>query len=305
MKFISASQFNIEQLTLAYNLTRVDYIVPMPMNAKRLADYLHLYDVDLACSWVAVDDDRRLSRSHPLTKESELIGGDMPNILGLGMLGVREDEAWITRLGVLPAGRQQGIGRAITQRLMSSAAGISCETIWLEVIEGNKPAYRLFSTSGFEKTRELVVARRPPDILQKESSSGIKHENVKSVRSLGRDEIINLLDNRPGRPNWLIETETMKNVKELAGLVVTLPGNCSGWVAYRLGQAQISSIVVGVLAGDPAQVTHSTLETLHREYPRHDAVMENISTDDETWPGFLEAGYFENFRRIEMIHKLS
>ena len=37
---LSAIQFTYDELVGAYNQTRVDYIVPMPMNAARLREYL-------------------------------------------------------------------------------------------------------------------------------------------------------------------------------------------------------------------------------------------------------------------------
>ena len=68
-KFITASQFSIEDLTEAYNQTRVDYMVPMPMNAARLAEYVDVYDVDMDKSVVAMNG---------------------TGMLGLGMLGIRD-----------------------------------------------------------------------------------------------------------------------------------------------------------------------------------------------------------------------
>jgi hypothetical protein len=47
VKLIPASQFTLDELTGIYNQTRVDYMVPMPMNAARLAEYISVYDVDL------------------------------------------------------------------------------------------------------------------------------------------------------------------------------------------------------------------------------------------------------------------
>ena len=41
LQIVPASSFSIEQLVAAYNQTRVDYLVPMPMNAARLAEYIH------------------------------------------------------------------------------------------------------------------------------------------------------------------------------------------------------------------------------------------------------------------------
>ncbi|HRO90864.1 MAG TPA: hypothetical protein PLC06_10230, partial [Promineifilum sp.] len=83
MILLSASDFAIEELTRAYNQTRTDYLIPMPMNPGRLQEYILLYDVALDRSKVAIEGD---------------------NIVGLGMLGKRKGMGWITRLGVLPDG---------------------------------------------------------------------------------------------------------------------------------------------------------------------------------------------------------
>jgi hypothetical protein len=37
IKLVKASEYSVEELTEAYNQTRVDYMVPMPMNKARLA----------------------------------------------------------------------------------------------------------------------------------------------------------------------------------------------------------------------------------------------------------------------------
>ncbi len=79
-----ASAFTVEELVNAYNQTRVDYIVPMPMNVRRLNEYIHNYDVKLEHSAVAMSGEQ---------------------ILGLSMLGVRPGHCWCTRLGVLPGRR--------------------------------------------------------------------------------------------------------------------------------------------------------------------------------------------------------
>ena len=97
LEMIEAYHFTYEQLVDAYNQTRIDYVVPMPMNVARMKEYSRVYDIDLARSVVALED----------------------NIMqGLGMLGVRDNRTWITRLGVLPVGRRKGVGRAIMEELL-------------------------------------------------------------------------------------------------------------------------------------------------------------------------------------------
>ena len=79
MILLPASDFTLDELTQAYNQTRTDYLIPMPMNPDRLNEYITLYDVDLHNSRVAV------------------IG---ETIVGLAMLGRRDDQGWVTRLAV-------------------------------------------------------------------------------------------------------------------------------------------------------------------------------------------------------------
>jgi ribosomal protein S18 acetylase RimI-like enzyme len=280
MQLVPADQFSIEQLTDAYNQTRIDYIVPMPMNVARLREYIQLYDIDLSASWLAMD------------------GGEM---LGIGMLGLREDRAWISRLGVLPSDRRRGTGRTLMNQLLDSAAERQRDIIWLEVIQGNVPAQHLFGSCGFLATRELIVARRPPDAEEQAEESVQGVPPTKLIRSLGHDDALALLAARRERANWLLETESMANVANLSALTIELSDGGTGWVTYHASLFQLTQIIVGVTAGDPSTVSQVALQTLHRRHPYQDAVIENLSADDPRWPGYQAVGYFEAFRRIEMV----
>lgn len=192
-----ASAFTFEQLTEAYNETRVDYLVPMPMNVARLMEYCRVYDVSLDHSCVAIEGDA---------------------MLGLGMLGVRQGRGWITRLGVLPAGRRKGTGSALMHGLVSAAQRESLDMIWLEVIKGNEPAHFLFRKFGFTETRELIVARRSPKAQIDEAI----FDKVKRITTLNHEDAIILLSHREEQPNWLNETESQQNVRNLSALLVEL-----------------------------------------------------------------------------------
>jgi ribosomal protein S18 acetylase RimI-like enzyme len=277
MEIIPADRFTFEELTEAYNQTRVDYLVPMPMNVARLREYVHAYDVSLSSSYVAMR-------------------GDV--ILGLGMLGLRRQRGWVTRLGVLPSGRRQGVGQTILDALIAASNQCHCPTIWLEVIKGNDPAYGLFSKAGFVETRELIVARRPPGIEAKR----LAELDVKRVTNLNHEDALILLAHRHQRPNWLNETESMHNLRNLSALLVELNNGGRGWVTFHAGLLQLTRIVVEVVAGDPAEVAATVLHLLHRRYKRQDAIAENV-LDDEVWQGYQQAGYFDAFRRIEMVRK--
>ena len=277
MEIKSADNYTLEELTDAYNQTRVDYMVPMPMNVAKLREYSNVYDVSFAHSCVAVDED------------------DDKLMLGLGMLGVREDRCWITRLGVLPFGRRLGTGTAIIKCLLSRGAKGKRDTCWLEVIKGNTPAHTLFRKFGFTETRELIIARRPPQAQMRPP-----HVQVTNVETFDHDDALELLASRQKRPNWLNETESMQNVRNLSALKVSLKNGGRGWVSYHAGVLQLTRVVVEVEEGDEAQVTAAVLYELHKRYERQDTIADNVP-DDEQWPGFKQAGYFESFRRVEMI----
>ena len=275
MDIVSANQYTFNQLTEAYNQTRVDYMVPMPMNTARLKEYARVYDVSLEHSAVA--------RSSSET------------VFGLGMLGVREERAWITRLGVLPHGRRKGTGSAIMEKLLEQASASGAKMTWLEVIKGNDPAHNLFNKYGFSPTRELIVARRPPS----STIDPAVQKRVKIVKTLDHNDALFLLSNRKTRPNWLNETESLRHVHNLSALQVECHGGGRGWVTYHAGLLQLTRIIVEVTHGDPTAVTETILFILHQRHKRQDAVTENLF-DPLSWAGFQKAGYFDSFRRVEM-----
>jgi ribosomal protein S18 acetylase RimI-like enzyme len=283
MKLIPATEFSLQELADAYNETRIDYIIPMPMTVARLRSYVEVYDVDLAGSCAAVKDDE---------------------ILGIGMLAYRPGRAWVTRLGVLPSGRRQGVGRAIMTFLLDAASRKGVPATWLEVIDGNNPAHELFSSLGFVETRMLTVARRPPRFQELMPGEVAERPHNRYVRTLDHDATINLLDGRGDEPNWINQTESVRNAREVSSLVIETEDGGLGWVTYKTSLLRLTQIAVDVTRGDPARVTAALLHTLHDFYPTQDAIAENVPSDDPKWPGFVSAGYFEAFRRIEMVKKM-
>lgn len=272
LELVPADRFTIEELVEAYNQTRVDYIVPMPMNAQRLAEYVQHYDVDLSRSAVALD------------------GGE---ILGLAMLGVRPDHAWITRLGVIPNKRKRGTGQALMEYLIAQSEALGVSYTILEVIVGNEPAHNLFHKLGFQDIRELLIVRRPP---------GLPAVDVDphAVLLTGHDQALELLQDRRSAPSWLDETDSLRNVGGLAGIRVSLPGEGQGWLVYQENPFQLGRLVLQTEVGDPCRVARTLLHVLHRRHPTNDTKSENLPVDDPHWPALQEMGYFESFRRIEM-----
>jgi ribosomal protein S18 acetylase RimI-like enzyme len=268
-----ASRYTWKELTDAYNQTRIDYIVPMPMNVERLREYVHDYDVNLDASVVAAEDDQ---------------------IIGLAMLGVRPRHTWATRLGVLPITRQRGLGQSLMEYLLHQSCCLGADHVVLEAIRGNEPAYHLFRRLGFRDTRELLILRRPPG---RPSNQGCPYV-VSQI--LGHFESLEQLRGRNDVPSWLDETPSLTNTDSLTGLRVELGNGQRGWIVYRNRIFQLSHLVLQTETGDPRQVGQALLHALHARHPAQDTNTENIPANDPHLPALRDLHYLESFRRIEM-----
>lgn len=274
---LPASAFTYEELTEAYNHTRVDYIVPMPMNAARLREYVKTYDIDMDASVVAVDG---------------------TEILGLSMLGLRAGRAWITRLGVISRKRRRGTGWTMVTHLIEQARLRQAKYIVIEVIKNNAPAHALFTKLGFNETRELLVLRRPPG---EPKMTDVNPE----IKSLGYPEAMKLLKTRQSEPSWVDESESLVNAGNLSAFYATLSDGSVGWLVYQNTVFHLGRLVLQTEVGDPHQVGRALLHHLHNTHPVQDTKTENLPVDDPHWSAFKELGYIEMFRRAEMILPLT
>jgi ribosomal protein S18 acetylase RimI-like enzyme len=272
IRLVPASHYTIDELVAAYNQSRVDYIVPMPMNAARLHEYVSNYDVDLEASAVAVADDE---------------------IVGIGMLGVRPNRTWITRLGVLPVKRRHGIGQRLMEYLIEKSRHLDVPYIILEVIKDNTPAERLFHKLGFLSVRELLIIRRPP-------GSPTATVGPYEFQMLGNQWALKLLEQRRDNASWLTDTPSLNNAGNLSAMTVELRSGGRGWIAFQETTFQLRRLVLHTEQGDPHLVSLALLHALHTSHTNTDTAVENIAADSPHWPAMQEMGYVESFRRIEM-----
>lgn len=247
-------------------------MVPMPMNAARLREYVKTYDVDMGCSVVAVDGNE---------------------VLGLAMLGVRERRAWITRLGIIRSKRRQGTGWRLVTHLLDQARQKKVDRVMIEVIKNNVPAHNLFRKAGFCETRELLVLRRPPGPVKIEPPPA-------EIKTLGYPEAVHLLENRASTPSWIDERESLINAGNLGAFYALLADGSKGWLVYQNTVFQLGRLVIQTDEGDPLNVGRALLHHLHSVHPAQDTKTENLPKDDPHWPAFQEVGYLEVFDRVEM-----
>jgi ribosomal protein S18 acetylase RimI-like enzyme len=274
---VLTSQYDYNQLVEIYNQARTDYIVPMPMNSKRMIQYVQAYDIDLDASIVAVDPDDH-------------------EVNGICMLGVRDNRTWITRLGVIPERRRRKSGEFLMRAEIEESLRLGKHSVQLEVIKGNEPAHRLFTKLGFKETRELLVIRRPPGLLDLERLPHME------VSSMPEEHITDYLAKRESGAAWTEETASLSNAGGLKGLIVALPDGELGWVIFQWSPFQLSHFV---LPPDVSQkMTACLIAAVHQQSPLQDTKIENVPTNHYSWPIFEQFGYIISFRRIEMLLQL-
>jgi len=274
---IPTGHYSFDELAEIYNRAREDYIVPMPMNARRMEEYVTAYDIDLDASFVAVD------------KEDGEING-------ICMLGIRGNRTWITRLGIIPVRRRRRAGFFLMDAEIEESRRLGKELVQLEVIKGNEPAHRLFLKLGFEVTRELLVIRRPPGPVDPALIPEM------SIEPLDQSGVFEVLANREAGAAWTEETASLRNAGKMTGLYVTLPDGETGWVVFQKTAFQLGHFV---LAPDVSEaMMHALIAAVHTTFNMQDTKIENVPLLHPTWKVFQKFGYIIAFGRIEMILNL-
>ena len=106
-----------------------------------------------------------------------LVAEDGAGLAGyvIGLSGA--DEGEILNVGVAPAQRRRGLGRALVAAMLADLAKRGAVTVYLEVRESNAPARALYSALGFEDigrrrgyyrapTEDAVILKRGVEVRE-------------------------------------------------------------------------------------------------------------------------------------------
>jgi GNAT superfamily N-acetyltransferase len=131
-----AASLGTAELAALFTAAYEGYVLPMQIGEEQLRFMVDAYDIWLDASQIAALDGRDV---------------------GLANLAVRDDEAWVGGVGVIPAARRKGIGEALMHALHDQARTLGVRRVWLEVIEQNESAYRLYEKLGYAVARTVEV----------------------------------------------------------------------------------------------------------------------------------------------------
>jgi hypothetical protein len=197
--------------------------------------------------------------------------------VGFANLAIRGDEAWVGGVGVVPAARRQGIGEVLMRALHDEARARNVTRVWLEVIEENESAFRLYEKLGYDVVRGLEVWSLP------RGSEPGKAREVPAEQAHAR-----VCELRTTREPWQRDDTTLAKFTDGKGLETD-----DGAAVFRV----TGTVQIGQIAG----AARDLLQTVRTH---GDTILLNLPAGDPAADAFRELGGEVRIRQREMVLEL-
>ena len=144
LRIISAASVTLEELAAAFTAAFSGYFYPMTLTAEQLSRRVRFEHLDILRSLLAYDD-------------------DVGELVGMAMLGVRQETGWVGGFGMTETYRGRGWARELMTALIAEARGLALGQLKLEVLTQNVAAIRLYERAGMKIARDLLIFERQED----------------------------------------------------------------------------------------------------------------------------------------------
>jgi GNAT superfamily N-acetyltransferase len=224
-----------------------DYVVPLQPDAGTFQETLSSRGFDPEASYVAVDDDE---------------------IVGFWNVAKRGPKRYLISSGTRVDHRGKGLSSSLGKAAIMAAMNAGSESFWLEVIEGNTDAERLYKKLGFVVTRKLDCYRL--DFPSSDQSS-CKEADFSTVANA-------IQQFSTWEPTWQNATETISGsqltcmLHEKGGAIVGVGGVVHQIVASdstALEELLAASAMAGSLTLINVDRVDSTLSFFLQEHGAH------------------------------------
>ena len=274
----AAATLSLPDIVALFNLAYSDYSVPMHLTQATLLRMLDLFALDLRASRIG------MARGAPAA---------------LALLGLREQRAWLAGVGVVPAMRGRGFGTAITEAAIEQARAHEAREVWLEVLESNFAARRIYDGLGFNTVRRLGVWVRPAS-----HPGAVIATPAESLRDCAAPEAFKLLaPQRRGRAPWQRDSNALASgLPYYYGVVTGELADPTAVALYSVAPEVVDVMEIVSCTRDPAQRhAGAILDGLIARYPERALRMVNYAEDDPLIPLFAAAGATVLWWQHEML----
>jgi ribosomal protein S18 acetylase RimI-like enzyme len=215
LKIISAATVTLEELAAAFVAAFSGYFYPMPLTAEQLSRRVRFEHLDISRSLLAYDADR---------------------LVGMAMLGLRRDVAWVGGFGITPEYRGRGRAQELMTALIEEARRCQARTLTLEVLRQNSAAIHLYERAGMTTARDLIIYERGADVAPTHSTAQLMEAPpVELLQHFHR------LHGQP--PAWQRELSALLVMEDVRGLYLGERELPSAYALFREGPNEKTYIV--------------------------------------------------------------
>jgi len=271
MHYVTLSSTDTQTIASAFNAVYEDYVMPVNLSAAQVEHHISSYDIDLGASPLWRDDDGA--------------------VIGMAMLGVRDDRGWVGGFGIAKPYRGRGLSHQLIQDVIERGKGINLREIVLEVITSNTAAIRTYERASFAHHRNLLIlVRRPADIALDIDTTAVTTADPNL-----------LLANRPQtnqQPAWQHEPSSLLGDETLTGLTLGPAGAPHAMAVYLRPDA--TSIRIADIAAIDHDAAQTLLAALIQREPDKSIALVNEPEASNALPALLNLGWQEVMRQHEM-----
>lgn len=258
-KLVPADTLEHEALVALMNESYSDYDVPMHVDATTFRFMVRSFDLDLAESRVALSGD---------------------TAVGIALLGLRRERAWIGGMGVTPTARRQGTGRALMQAVLERASARGAREAWLEVLTTNARAIALYESMGFRHVRRLDVLRieAPPATATGVTTEPIALEDAFAFARLHRRAEEPWQREEASVRRWIEQEMPLESTAAIAS------GRRIGVALHRTAPPRVSMLQMVSVPGQESLSTPALLAAAFRTEAEQGLRWLNLPQDDAASP---------------------
>lgn len=136
-------------------------VAPEPASGRSHAKLAALFTAGYEGYYMPVSIDETtftfMARAWGYDLAGSLVATDADVDVGLCLLAVRDEDAWIGGVGVIAGHRGEGIGEQLMRAAEEQARARGVRRLWLEMLVQNAPAIALYEKLGYERVRALEI----------------------------------------------------------------------------------------------------------------------------------------------------
>ena len=264
-----------QQLAALFTRGYEGYYTPIVLDAAAFRAMVVASDIDLASSRVVSTADGQVA---------------------FALLGVREVRGWIGGMGVVPGVRGRGLGRAVMEAVLSSAALLRLESVDLEVLERNAPAIPIYEALGFRDRRIVEVWVREPGSLPAAPAALPSVVDVPVAECLRRHASLHRV-----RPPWQRDLPALWHwADRLSACAVRSGDDFAAWVLYREDGKRLNIADAALPGGASPLALEAALRSILATHPDTTLTLVNLPVSDSAGEVLRRLGATVTMRQREM-----